>query len=646
MRKSKRLLTKTAAFLLIVGMSVSLGGCADGGTKEGEKEADYGKEDTWAIYWYLCGSDLESGVGAATADLQEMLQVKLPDNVKVIIQTGGASKWQNEQVKADRIQRYEYSGETLQLKDETEQANMGDEETLKGFLTYTEKNYQADHKMLLFWNHGGGSVSGVAFDENYASDSLTLDEMYQVMKDVYGEKKPFEVVGFDTCLMATLDTANAFKNYASYMVASEETEPGNGWQYNGWLAKLAADPGMNGEELGKEICDSFANGCKECGTDNEITLSVTDLSKTDAVIGALKNMGKVVLKKAEKDSSVCAEFARSAIKAENYGGNNDKEGYTNMVDLGSLAENAEDLIGDSKTEIEKALSEAVVYKINGKYRAHASGLSVYYSYNGDKEAAGKYNQIAAEDIYSAFVNYSIGAEVSPESLNEAGIGEVQEVSGFQGELPISINEEDYIQLNIRPDELDSVQSVAFNLAYMSDDEDAIILLGSDNDLEFDWENGIFQDNFQGLWGSVNGTLCYMELVYEGEDYNLYSVPIKLNKKECYMSVAYDYKEKAYYILGATSGVDNSGQAGKDLTPIKEGDTVSFLYYGQSLEKEAEIETVESDSFKWKEKYAFQDMELPDGKYAFLFEVTDVFGKKTISDVSYLSYHDGEIVPEV
>ena len=37
------------------------------------------------------------------------------------------------------------------------------------------------------------------------------------------------------------------------------------------------------------------------------------------------------LKKAEKDSSVCAEFARSATKAENYGGNNDKEGYTNMV---------------------------------------------------------------------------------------------------------------------------------------------------------------------------------------------------------------------------------------------------------------------------------------------------------------------------
>lgn len=116
---------------------------------------------------------------------------------------------------------------------------MGDPETLKGFLNYAEENYPADHKMLLFWNHGGGSVSGVSFDENYEMDSLVLDELSAVMKDVYGDKKPFEVVGFDTCLMATVDTANVFQNYASYMVASEETEPGNGWLYSGWLSKLA-----------------------------------------------------------------------------------------------------------------------------------------------------------------------------------------------------------------------------------------------------------------------------------------------------------------------------------------------------------------------------------------------------------------------
>ncbi len=31
----------------------------------------------------------------------------------------------------------------------------------------------------------------------------------------------------------------------------------------------------------------------------------------------------------------------------------------------------------------------------------------------------------------------------------------------------------------------------------------------------------------------------MELVYEGDDYNLYTVPIKLNGEDSYLSVAYD-----------------------------------------------------------------------------------------------------------
>ena len=61
----------------------------------------------------------------------------------------------------------------------------------------------------------------------------------------------------------------------------------------------------------------------------------------------------------------------------------------------------------------------------------------------------------------------------------------------------------------------------------------------------------------------------MELVYEGDDYNLYTVPIKLNGEDSYLSVAYDYEAKDFYILGATSGVDESGQAGKDKMCIRD-----------------------------------------------------------------------------
>ena len=51
-----------------------------------ESDAEPG---SWAIYWYLCGSDLESEYACATSDLLEMLEVQLPENVELVIQTGG-----------------------------------------------------------------------------------------------------------------------------------------------------------------------------------------------------------------------------------------------------------------------------------------------------------------------------------------------------------------------------------------------------------------------------------------------------------------------------------------------------------------------------------------------------------------------------
>ncbi len=56
---------------------------------------------------------------------------------------------------------------------------------MAAFLEFCSTNYPADHTMVLFWNHGGGSVSGVAFDELFNYDSLTLVEMYQVFHQVY-----------------------------------------------------------------------------------------------------------------------------------------------------------------------------------------------------------------------------------------------------------------------------------------------------------------------------------------------------------------------------------------------------------------------------------------------------------------------------
>ena len=82
-------------------------------------------------------------------------------------------------VDAAKLQRFVYNSEGLQLVDEQPSASMGDSETLAAFLQFAKDSYPADKTAVVFWNHGGGSVSGAAFDELYDYDSLTLDEMYE-----------------------------------------------------------------------------------------------------------------------------------------------------------------------------------------------------------------------------------------------------------------------------------------------------------------------------------------------------------------------------------------------------------------------------------------------------------------------------------
>ena len=74
-----------------------------------------------------------------------------------------------------------------------------------------------------------------------------------------------------------------------------------------------------------------------------------------------------------------------------------------------------------------------------------------------------------------------------------------------------------------------VQTCALPILYYTDpDSDSLLMLGTDNDIVGDWENGVFTDNFRGVWGSIDGAVVYMELSSEGDDYNLYTVPVLLN----------------------------------------------------------------------------------------------------------------------
>jgi Clostripain family. len=621
-------------------------------TDAGVSEVDTDTE--WVVYWYLCGSDLESNYAAATNDLAELLSVELPENVKVVIQTGGTSFWQNDLINADTLGRYLYDHNGFQLIEELPSANMGDVQTLRDFLLFGRENYPAKRTAVVLWNHGGGSVSGASFDELYGMDSLSLAEMYEAFTDVFGsnpQDQPVDIIGFDTCLMATIDTAYTFSDIAKYLVASQETEPGNGWLYSGWIGALKETPDMEPVELAKVICDSFMQGCMEAGTEDNITLSVTDLSRVSDLMAAYDDFGREALVSAIENPAFFARFSKIANSVENYGGNTREQGYTNMADLGSIALKSGELLPETYRAVVDALSECVVYKVNGKYRPESAGLSCYYSYNGDVDDFISYMSIGPSESFKYLYAYGLTGELPQEGmdyisgLNYSSLPQLHTLDSVNWDnMPVTVDANGNVTLTLGIKAIDILSSLTFELYYVDPEEDIMLCLGTDNDIIADWENGIFKDNFRGVWGSLDGALCYMEIAYEGDTYNLYSIPILLNGEDYNLLVVYDFETGEYGIEGARKPLDESGAADKNLRYLVEGDEIQTVHFANVISSDSdELLAVPIDTLKVTADTAFAETELGDGIFIMIFVMKDSQGNVAYSAPVTFESSGGEIV---
>ena len=112
------------------------------------------------------------------------------------------------------------------------------------------------------------------------------------------------------------------------MFASEETEPGGGWNYTDIMDFLAENPDASGAQLGEMQCKSYYQHCIDNGDPDGVTFAITDLSKINGLLTAFDATAKEMY---ESDSMT--DIARAVYSADNFGGNNRNEGYTNMVDL-------------------------------------------------------------------------------------------------------------------------------------------------------------------------------------------------------------------------------------------------------------------------------------------------------------------------
>ena len=237
---------------------------------------------------YMCGTDLEEETAAASNDIIEMAASKFKgDKLNVVILTGGTKKWNIKDIERNTTNIYTLEGENLIRQATFGRQLLSDPRTLTTFVNYAATIYPSDKYALVFWDHGGGPVWGYGVDgmAKPEKNSLFVPEL----------KAAFEFIGFDACLMATVETAQQLQDFAKYMVASEEVEPGFGWDWR-WLRTLSENTDKDALISLKETVDRFVAFCEDNSSwffgDFDGTLSVTDLRKIGPVAAALNDMGK------------------------------------------------------------------------------------------------------------------------------------------------------------------------------------------------------------------------------------------------------------------------------------------------------------------------------------------------------------------
>ena len=642
--------------LLIAGLFTLMSGCADAETAASDPKKMAAKAGTiagstdpgWTIMVYLCGSDLESSSGMASMNLEEMCSAVIPDNVNVLVETGGSSAWYWDGIETDVLGRYQVVDGSLEEAETAELASMGDPSTLTDFIQWGMDNYPSEHYGVILWDHGGGNADGVCYDELYDGDNLTLPELGSALSDT---GSTLDFIGFDACLMASLETAKVISGSGYYMVASEETEPGQGWDYESMLNAIGEDPSMQGDVLGQVICDAFLDKCLRLDCADEATLSVIDLSAVDMLDRTFDEYTSGMAMAAD-DVEALNSVASGADQAESYGGNTDAEGYCNMVDVADLVSNTQDYVQTDGSDLLTAIDEAVVYSVHGDSRENSHGISVFYPIEVTEDELSVYIQnsdntpylqyiAAVTDTYGevdwdqewADYDSSVWWSSSEEDVQEL-LTDMQPVSGsnFDVQYEQTSGDDGYLHLSITSG-LEAVKSVHFLLWYMTDgSEDGsaseFVYLGEDNNIGSDWENGRFKDNFFGQWMTIGGEYVNAELIEETESYNRYSIPAEVNGKETNIRAIYDYSTETYRVLGTYDGVESSDGIGsmtsRGITPLQEGDEIVFLLPAYEADSEEEV-WYYTDAVTWSDDVVMEDQDMGDGSYMYMFEITDVFG---------------------
>lgn len=218
----------------------------------------------------------------ASLDINEMKRVGSNANINILVHLTVTDQGGNKIT----ARLYIEPGKEIMVEHD-EPMDSGARATLTQAVQWAMTDYPSDNFALVLWNHGSGELNrkpswlrGICYDDTTGSFLTDLDVRHVLQQMVQKKGKKVDIVACDACLMADFEIAYALQDYVNFFVASQETIPGEGFDYAGVLAKFKNGT-MTAELFARSMITSYDH---EYAGKEDYTLSLIDLTKLSLLV--------------------------------------------------------------------------------------------------------------------------------------------------------------------------------------------------------------------------------------------------------------------------------------------------------------------------------------------------------------------------
>lgn len=189
------------------------------------------------------------------------------------------------------------------------------------------RKHEAKNYALIFSGHGDGFQRASFLRDDHPFGFLTIPGLQRVLKSVteklLGNKK-LSILGFDSCVMSTLEVAYEMSDVADLMVSSQGFVPNAGWDFGRIVGKLdkKSDAGneLSKETVAKIFVRSFIEKYRDYSfySGRSVDVGFCELTKAEPLAEAVYELGSRLEKALKSKNKTLANKIEQVILAAHF----------------------------------------------------------------------------------------------------------------------------------------------------------------------------------------------------------------------------------------------------------------------------------------------------------------------------------------